>query len=98
MLMLDHKGVPYRCVDFVTILHPVASRLHGFDAGGQTRTAGGKRTFGLKFGDRLGTVPGLEAGDRRISTHNGIARFHDEEHPAPPLFPTDPKRRAAVEE
>jgi glutathione S-transferase len=98
MLMLEHKGLPYRRVDFVTILHPVASRLHGFDAGGQTRTAGGKRTFGLKFGDRLGTVPGLKAGDRRISTNHSIARFLDEEHPDPPLFPTDPKRRAAVEE
>jgi glutathione S-transferase len=98
ILMLEHKGLPYRRVDFVTILHPVASRLHGFDAGGQTRTAGGKRTFGLKFGDRLGTVPGLKAGDRRISTNHSIARFLDEEHPDPPLFPTDPKRRAAVEE
>jgi glutathione S-transferase len=98
MLMLKHKGLPYRRVDFVTILHPVASRLHGFDAGGQTRSAGGKRTFGLKFGDRLGTVPGLKAGDRRISTNHRIARFLDEEHPDPPLFPTDPERRAAVEE
>jgi hypothetical protein len=50
MLMLEHKGVPYRRVDFVTLLHPVASRLHGFDAGGQMRTAGGKRPFGLRFG------------------------------------------------
>jgi glutathione S-transferase len=98
MLMLEHKGVPYRRVDFVTLLHPVAARLHGFDAGGQMRSAGGKRPFGLRFGDRLGTVPGLKAGDRKISTNHRIARFLDERHPDPPLFPEDPARRAAVEE
>jgi glutathione S-transferase len=98
MLMLEHKGLPYRPVEFVTMLHPVAARLRGFDAGGETRTAGGKRPFGLKFGDRLGTVPGLKAGDRRISTNHRIARFLDDEHPEPPLFPADPDKRAAVEE
>ena len=98
MLMLEHKGLPYRRVDFVTILHPVLSRLHGFDAGGQTRTADGRRTFGLRFGDRLGTVPGLKADGRRISTNHRIARFLDEEHPEPPLFPSDPAERARVEE
>ena len=98
MLMLEHKGVPYERVDFVTILHPVFSRMHGFDAGGQTRTAAGKRTFGLRFGDMLGTVPGLKADGRRISTNHRIARFLDEEHPEPPLFPSDPNKRAAVEE
>jgi glutathione S-transferase len=98
MLMLEHKGVPYRSVEFVTLLHPVAARLHGFDAGGQTRTAGGKRPFGLRFGDRLGTVPGLNAGGERISTNYRIARFLDERHPDPPLFPADPDQRAAVEE
>jgi glutathione S-transferase len=97
MLMLDHKRVPYRRVDIVTLLHPVVARLHGFDAGGQTRTAGGRRTFGLRFGDRLGTVPALNADGHRISTNHGIARFLDEQHPDPPLFPADPERRAAVE-
>src|SRR5688572_33402439 len=98
MLMLDHKGVPYRVVDFVTLTHPVMSRLHGFDAGGQTRVAGRKRTLGIRLGDRLGTVPGLAAGERRISTNHGIARFLDEQHPEPPLFPADPAERAKVEE
>ena len=46
MLMLEHKRVPYRRVEFVTLMHPVAARLRGFDAGGQTRTAGGKRPLG----------------------------------------------------
>ena len=98
MLMLAHKGVPYRRVDIVTLLHPFAARVLGFDAGGQTRTAGGRPTFGLRLGDRLGTVPGLAADGQRISTNHRIARFLDERHPDPPLFPRDPSQRAAVEE
>jgi glutathione S-transferase len=97
MLMLEYKQVPYRRVDIVTLLHPVVVRLHGFDAGGQTRSAGGRRTFGLRFGDRLGTVPALAANGERISTNHNIARFLDERHPQPPLFPADAERRAAVE-
>src|SRR5437763_13133632 len=61
ILMLEHKQVPHRRVDFVTLTHPVMARVHGFDAGGQTRRAGTRRPFGLRFGDRLGTVPGLAA-------------------------------------
>lgn len=98
MLMLQHKRVPYRRVDIVTLLHPLVARLRGFDAGGQTRSAGGRRTLGLRLGDRLGTVPALAADGHRISTNHGIARFLDERRPQPPLFPADPARRAAVEE
>jgi glutathione S-transferase len=97
MLMLEHKRVPYKRVEFVTLTHPVMARLHGFTARGESRSAGGKRTLGLRFGDRLGTVPGLAAGGQRISTNHGIARFLDQRHPDPPLFPADPERRAAVE-
>src|SRR3954470_17416374 len=92
MLMLEHKGVAYRRVDIVTLLHPVVVRLHGFDAGGQTRDAGGKRTFGLRFGDRLGTVPALAANGHRISTNHGIARFLDAQEPEPALFAAAPAR------
>ena len=68
MLMLEHKGVPYRRVDIVPLLHPIAVRLRGFDGGGQTRAAGAKRTLGLRLGDRLGTVPALAAnGDHPCS-------------------------------
>ena len=98
ILMLEHKQVSYRRMNFVTLTHPVMSRLHGFDAGGQRRAAGAKRTFGLRIADRLGTVPALAADGRRISTNHGIARFLDEHHPEPPLFPSDPDRRRAVEE
>jgi glutathione S-transferase len=98
ILMVEHKRVPYRRVDIVTLMHPIVVRLHGFDAGGQTRAAGGRRTFGLRLGDRLGTVPALSANGHRISTNHGIARFLEEHHPDPPLFPADPERRAKVEE
>ena len=97
MLMLDHKMVPYETVNFVTGLHSVGARLHGFDAGGEQRSAGGKRTLGLRFGDRLGTVPGLAANGERISTNRAIARYLDERHPDPPLFPADREQRKAVE-
>src|SRR3954447_9072997 len=89
MLMLEHKRVPYRRVDILTLLHPLAVRLHGFDAGGETRTAGSRRTFGIRLGDLLGTVPALAAGDERISTNRQIARFLDAQHPEPPLLPAD---------
>src|SRR2546421_6899498 len=95
MLMLEHKQVPYRRVVIVSVLHPVVVRLHGFDAGGQTRSAGGKRTLALRLGDRLGTVPALAADGHRISTNHAIARFLDERHPQPPLFPADRERREA---
>jgi glutathione S-transferase len=98
MLMLDHKRLPYRRVEFVTLTHPVMARVHGFDARGEKRTAAGKRTLGLRLGDLLGTVPALAAGKQRISTNHGIARFLDEHHPDPPLFPADPERRREVEE
>src|SRR5438132_1182593 len=98
MLMLEHKQLPYRRVDTVTLLHPIVARLHGFDAGGQTRSIGGRRPLALRIGDRLGTVPGLACDDQRVSTNHRIARFLDERHPEPPLFPAASEQRAAVEE
>jgi glutathione S-transferase len=98
ILMLEHKQVPYRRVDVVTLLHPLAVRLHGFDAGGQTRTAGVRRTLPIRLGDLLGTVPALAGDGHRVSTNRQIARFLDDRHPEPPLFPTDPEQRRVVEE
>ena len=98
ILMLDHKQVPYRRVDVVTLTHPVVVRLHGFDAGTQTRNAGARRPLPLRFGDLLGTVPALAADGRRVSTNHAIARFLDERHPEPSLFPADAAQRRAVEE
>ena len=98
MLMLEHKRAPYRRVDVITLTHPVMARLHGFDAGGETRVAGDRRPGGLRFGDRLGTVPALAANGHRVSTNRQIARFLDDRHPDPPLLPADPGQRRAVEE
>ena len=98
MLMLDHKQVPYRRVEFVTLMHPIGARLRGFNAAGEIRSSGGRRPPGLRFGDFLGTVPGLAADGERISTNRRIARFLDERHPDPPLFPSDPDARRDVEE
>jgi glutathione S-transferase len=98
MLMLEHKQVPYRRVDVVTLSHPLVTRLRGFDAGGQTRIAGARRPLPLRMGDRFGTVPALACDDDRISTNRGIARFLDERQPERPLFPADPRQRSAVEE
>jgi glutathione S-transferase len=98
ILMLGHKRVAFRRVEVLTLLHPIAARLHGFDAGGQVRTAGGRRTLGLRLGDRLGTLPGLAADGERISTNYAIARFLDQRHPEPPLLPADDGLRSAVEQ
>ena len=98
ILMLDHKRVPYRRVDVLTLTHPLQARLRGFDAGGQTRRAGTRRTLPIRLGDLLGTVPALAAGERRLSTNHQIARFLDEHHPERPLFPAGAEDRRAVEE
>jgi glutathione S-transferase len=98
ILMLEHKHLPYRRVDVVTLLHPLVVRLRGFDAGGQTRIAGARRPLPLRMGDRLGTVPALACDGHRISTNRGIARFLDEHHPEPPLLPADLEQRVAVED
>jgi glutathione S-transferase len=98
MLMLEHKELPYRRVDIPTLLHPLAVRLRGFDAGGETRAADGKRTPLIRMGDLLGTVPALAADGERVSTNHQIARFLDDRHPEPRLFPADPGERRAVEE
>lgn len=44
------------------------------------------------------TVPALKLDDSRVQGSRRIARELDRLRPEPPLFPTDPKRRAAVEE
>src|SRR3954462_8704835 len=94
MLMLEQKGLPYRRVDIVTLMHPVVVRLRGFDAGGQTRAAGGKRTPGLRLGDRLGTVPALAVGGERGPPHPRGAPRPAERPAAPPaLGPPPPPPR-----
>jgi glutathione S-transferase len=98
MLMLEHKQLSYRRVELVTLLHPMLARVHGFDAGGETRSVGSRRPLPLRVADRLGTVPGLACDGQRISTNHRIARFLDERHPEPSLLPAHPRHRSMVED
>jgi glutathione S-transferase len=98
LLMLEHKQVPYRRVDVITLTHPLVVRLLGFDAGGETRVAGNRRPRPLRAGDRYGTVPALAVNGQRVSTNRQIARFLDDLQPEPSLFPADPEQRRAVED
>jgi glutathione S-transferase len=98
-LMLEHKGIPYRRVDFPPGLHSLAVRLRGFPGKGKTRMLGdAKPTLSVKMGDRFGTVPAVKLGDEKLQPNELIARRLDEIQPDPPLFPADPALRAKVEE
>ncbi|MGI8921714.1 MAG: glutathione S-transferase family protein [Solirubrobacteraceae bacterium] len=98
ILMLEHKQLPFRRVDVITLTHPLVVRLRGFDAGGERRIAGDRRPPPLRAGDRYGTVPALAVDGQRVSTNRQIARFLDHRHPEPSLFPADPEQRRAVED
>jgi glutathione S-transferase len=99
MLMLEHKGIEYERVELPTGLHPFLLRLHGF-AGNPApfRKLDDRRNFMLGSADRMGTVPALRIDGRRVKTNREIARFLEELRPDPPLYPSDPDRRRAVEE
>jgi glutathione S-transferase len=49
-------------------------------------------------GFRGGTVPAMKIDGRRIQGSRTISRALDEAKPDPPLFPSDPRKRVAVEE
>ena len=59
---------------------------------------GSQRVAMRALGFRGGTVPGLKLDGRRVQGSRAIARALDEVVPEPPLFPSEPNRRAAVEE
>jgi glutathione S-transferase len=99
-LMVRHKRIPFRRKDLISGMHPVEVRLRGFSAKGGARDLGGdRRTIGLWFADRMGTVPALRFDNgERVQTNMAIARRLEERYPEPSLYPPDPERRAAVEE
>jgi glutathione S-transferase len=99
MLMLEHKGIPYRRVDLPAGLHPLALKLLGFP-GNKTpiRRIDDRPHRVLALADRMGTVPTLRAGDHWVATNRDIARFLEGVQPDPPLFPAERGRRLAVEE
>jgi glutathione S-transferase len=59
---------------------------------------GGQRILTRVHGFRGGTVPALKIDGRKVQGSLNISRALDELKPDPPLFPTDPHQRAAVEE
>ncbi len=99
MLMLEHKGIPYRTVELMTGPHGLGVRLRGFP-GNRTpiRSVDGHTHRMLAILDRLGTVPALRYGEERVQRNREIARFLERVRPEPPLFPTDPERLASVQE
>jgi glutathione S-transferase len=50
------------------------------------------------YGFGHGTVPGLQLDGRRVQGSVAISRALDEVQPEPPLFPSEPKLRVAVED
>ncbi|MEA2420288.1 MAG: glutathione S-transferase, partial [Thermoleophilaceae bacterium] len=76
-LMLRQKGVEYRRVDLVAVVHRGVLRVLGFP--------------GI-------TVPALRLNGQRVQGTRDIAVALDALRPDPPLFPSDPEARRAVEE
>jgi glutathione S-transferase len=98
-LMLNRKGIPFRTVELPTGLHPQLVRLRGFPGAEKPmRMVDGKPTRMSALLDKLGTVPALRTGPDRIQRSTEIARYLDRVVPEPPLFPSGPQQRAAVEE
>jgi len=99
MLALEEKGISFQTVTLPTGMHPFLARMRGFPGNpAPIRSVNGKTQGGLAMMDRMGTVPALRYGDRRIQTNREIVAFLDELQPDPPLYPADPTRRAAVED
>jgi glutathione S-transferase len=99
MLLLEHKGIPYRRVNLLPGTHSAAVRILGFPAiASRTDQLGEGRHRSISLADRLGTVPALRFDGERVQTNREIARFLERVKPEPPLFPGDPERRRAVED
>src|SRR3954452_6161291 len=99
MLVLEHKGIPYRTVELFTGLHPQLVRMRGFRGTPEPlRMVDGAPTRLSAVMDRFGTVPALRIGGERVQRNTEIARYLERLQPDPPLFPADPVLRAKVEE
>jgi glutathione S-transferase len=75
-LMLRAKGIDYRRVDLVAVVHRGVLRALGFK--------------GI-------TVPALRIDGRRVQGTRAIAEALEQLRPDPPLFPSDPDERRAVD-
>jgi glutathione S-transferase len=99
MLMLERKEIAFRVVTLPTGAHPLLVRALGFPGHREPiRSVDGHAHGRLALLDRMGTVPALRCGSERVQTNRAIARWLDRVRPLPPLFPSDPAARVAVEE
>jgi glutathione S-transferase len=98
-LMLEHKGIDYRRVVLPTGAHPMLVRALGFPGHREPiRSVDGATHGSLALLDRLGTVPALRYGSERVQTNLALAEFLERIQPEPPLFPSDPEQKRAVEQ
>src|SRR5207302_6744841 len=73
MLMLDHKGIDYDTVTLPAGFQPYLIRFLGFrPRPGFSRQVDGETPRMLRKADRMGTVPALRLGDRRMTTNHDI--------------------------
>jgi glutathione S-transferase len=99
ILLMEHKGIEYERVELPTGFQSLMLRLRGFSGNPRTfRLVDGRTPRMLAPADRMGTVPSLEMNGERVKTNREIARFLDRVQPDPPLFPSDPDHRRAVED
>jgi glutathione S-transferase len=87
----------------IAISHPARAaglmlRYKGIDHERIDLTPGSQRLLLRLHGFRGGTVPALRIDGRKVQGSLEVSRALDELWPEPPLFPVDPRRRAAVEE
>jgi glutathione S-transferase len=99
MLLLEHKEIPFEVRELPTGAHPWMVRALGFPGNpGPTRDVGGRSYLMVGLMDRLGTVPALRYGDRRIQTNTKMIEFLEALRPDPPLWPADPELAARARE
>lgn len=87
----------------IAVSHPARAaglmlRYKGIDHETVNIAPGMQRAMLRAHGFRGGTVPALRIDGRRVQGSTEVSRALEELQPAPPLFPSDPRRRAAVEE
>jgi glutathione S-transferase len=87
----------------IAVSHPARAaglmlRYKGIEHERIELTPGSQRLLLRVHGFRGGTVPALRLDGRKVQGSLQVSRVLEELQPEPPLFPGDPRRRAAVEE
>ncbi len=87
----------------IAVSHPARAaglmlRYKGIEHERIELTPGSQRLLLRVHGFRGGTVPALRLDGRKVQGSLQVSRVLEELQPEPPLFPGDPRQRAAVEE